>query len=139
MLGVSSAYFGGRFDLIFQRVMDVFMAFPIIIMALALVAIFGTGTDKVIIAITILTVTTIIEGLTTRIITVAPSTTATISTAVIFMLPFIITHHAAARAHMLKLRRVAFLAVVLLLLWRQVAPSARNTPHEWHWHRPNAI
>ena len=53
VLGVSSAYFGGRFDLIFQRVMDVFMAFPIIIMALALVAIFGTGTDKVIIAITI--------------------------------------------------------------------------------------
>ena len=53
VLGVGSAYFGGYVDLIFQRVMDVFMAFPLIIMALAIVAIFGAGTDKVIIAITI--------------------------------------------------------------------------------------
>ena len=53
VLGVASAYFGGRFDLLFQRVMDVFMAFPLIIMALAVVSIFGTGTQNVIIAITI--------------------------------------------------------------------------------------
>jgi len=53
VLGVASAYFGGKFDLLFQRVMDVFMAFPLIIMALAIVATLGTGTDKVIIAITI--------------------------------------------------------------------------------------
>ena len=53
VLGVSSAFFGGRFDLIFQRVIDVMMAFPLIIMALAIVAIFGTGVQNVIIAITI--------------------------------------------------------------------------------------
>ena len=53
VLGVGSAYFGGRIDLIFQRVMDVFMAFPLIIMALAVVSIFGTGAQNVIIAITI--------------------------------------------------------------------------------------
>jgi len=53
VLGVASAYFGGRVDLIFQRVLDVFMAFPLIIMALAVIAIFGTGAQNVIIAITI--------------------------------------------------------------------------------------
>ena len=53
VLGVMSAYFGGTFDLIFQRVMDVFMAFPLIIMALAIVSIFGPSTENVIIAITI--------------------------------------------------------------------------------------
>jgi len=53
VLGVASAYFGGVIDLFFQRVMDVFMAFPLIIMALAVVSIFGTGTENVIIAITI--------------------------------------------------------------------------------------
>jgi peptide/nickel transport system permease protein len=53
VLGVASAYFGGRIDLIFQRVLDVFMAFPIIILALAVIAIFGPGTQNVIIAITI--------------------------------------------------------------------------------------
>jgi peptide/nickel transport system permease protein len=53
ILGVTSAYFGGWFDLLFQRVMDVFLAFPLIIMALAVVAIFGTGAQNVIVAITI--------------------------------------------------------------------------------------
>ena len=46
VLGVASAYFGGRFDLIFQRVMDVLMAFPLVILALAVVSIFGTGTHQ---------------------------------------------------------------------------------------------
>jgi peptide/nickel transport system permease protein len=57
VLGVASAYFGGYFDLIFQRVMDVFMAFPLIILALAMVAIFGGKIENdvilVIVAITI--------------------------------------------------------------------------------------
>ena len=53
ILGVTSAFIGGRFDLFFQRVMDVFIAFPIIIMALAVVAILGTGVQNLIIAITI--------------------------------------------------------------------------------------
>jgi peptide/nickel transport system permease protein len=53
VLGVASAYFGGKLDLVFQRIFDVVMAFPLIIMALAVVAIFGTGVHNVIIAITI--------------------------------------------------------------------------------------
>ena len=53
VLGVASAYFGGAVDLVLQRVCDVFMAFPLIIMALAIVSIFGTGVEMVIIAITI--------------------------------------------------------------------------------------
>jgi len=53
VLGVGSAYFGGVIDLILQRVMDVLMAFPLIIMALAVVAIFGTGVQNVIVAITV--------------------------------------------------------------------------------------
>ncbi|MGI9480297.1 MAG: ABC transporter permease [Hyphomicrobiaceae bacterium] len=53
VLGVGSAFFGGKVDLIFQRVMDVFMAFPLIIMALSIVAIFGSSIQNVIIAITI--------------------------------------------------------------------------------------
>lgn len=53
ILGVMSAYFGGTFDLVFQRLMDVFMSFPLIILALAIVSIFGTDLQYVIIAITI--------------------------------------------------------------------------------------
>src|SRR5512134_2998092 len=53
VLGVTSAYFGGRVDLLLQRVMDIFLAFPLIILALAVVSILGTGVWNVIIAITI--------------------------------------------------------------------------------------
>jgi peptide/nickel transport system permease protein len=53
VLGVGSAYFGGRLDLIMQRFMDILMAFPLIILALAIVSIFGTGVHNVIVAITI--------------------------------------------------------------------------------------
>ena len=53
VVGVSSAYFGGTFDLIVQRLVDVIMAFPLIILALAVVATLGPGTVNVIIAITI--------------------------------------------------------------------------------------
>lgn len=53
VLGVGSAYFGGRLDLYLQRLLDIVMAFPLIIMALAVVAIFGTGLHNVIVAITI--------------------------------------------------------------------------------------
>src|ERR1700731_3392307 len=53
VIGVASAYFGGQLDLWLQRVLDIVMAFPLIIMALAVVSIFGTGVQNVIIAITI--------------------------------------------------------------------------------------
>ena len=53
ILGVASAHFGGRLDLVLTGVMDVLMAFPLIILALAMVSIFGTGTSNVIMAITI--------------------------------------------------------------------------------------
>ena len=43
VLGVASAYFGGWLDLVLQRFMDVFLSFPLIILALAVVAILGTG------------------------------------------------------------------------------------------------
>ena len=41
ILGVASAYFGGRIDSWIQRVMDVLLAFPIIVLALVVVTAFG--------------------------------------------------------------------------------------------------
>jgi len=41
IFGVASAYFGGRIDNWIQRVMDVLLAFPIIVLALVVVAAFG--------------------------------------------------------------------------------------------------
>jgi peptide/nickel transport system permease protein len=51
LAGVASAYFGGKTDLLVQRLVDVMLSFPIIIVALAIVSIIGTGIDKLIVAI----------------------------------------------------------------------------------------
>ena len=41
ILGIASAYFGGRVDIWIQRLMDVLLAFPIIVLALVVVAALG--------------------------------------------------------------------------------------------------
>ena len=53
VLGVASAYFGGWMDLVLQRFMDVFLSLPLIILALAVVVILGTGSLNVMLAITV--------------------------------------------------------------------------------------
>ena len=56
VFGVVGAYLGGRVDQIIQRLMDVLLSFPLIVIAIAVVAALGTGEDKlgnVIAAITV--------------------------------------------------------------------------------------
>lgn len=53
VIGVASAYFGGKVDLIVQRFMDLLLSFPLIVLALVVVAVLGTGTTNVIVAITV--------------------------------------------------------------------------------------
>lgn len=54
--GILTGYLGGTFDLISQRVIDVLLAFPGIILAMLLLAALGGGLGTVIIAITVLSV-----------------------------------------------------------------------------------
>jgi peptide/nickel transport system permease protein len=53
LLGVISAYFGGKIDLFLERLMDVLISFPLLILALAVVTALGNNDTNVIIAITI--------------------------------------------------------------------------------------
>jgi len=53
IIGVASAYFSGWLDLVIQRLVDIFISCPLILLALAVVAALGTGTDRVILAILI--------------------------------------------------------------------------------------
>jgi peptide/nickel transport system permease protein len=41
VIGVASAYFGGRIDLVIQRFVDILLSFPIIVLALVVVAMLG--------------------------------------------------------------------------------------------------
>ena len=51
LFGIVSAYWGGAFDLIIQRLVDAFMAFPVIILAMGIVAVLGSSITNVIIAL----------------------------------------------------------------------------------------
>ena len=53
LIGTFSAYVGGRVDEILMRIMDVFFAFPAILLALLVVTILGRGLNKTIIAIAV--------------------------------------------------------------------------------------
>ena len=52
-LGIVAAYYGGWQDNVIMRTMDVLLAFPSLLLALALVAIFGVGLWKAVIALTL--------------------------------------------------------------------------------------
>ena len=53
VIGATSAYFGGKTDLLLQRTMDILLSFPLIILAIAVVAIVGTGVGNVILALAV--------------------------------------------------------------------------------------
>jgi peptide/nickel transport system permease protein len=53
VLGAIAGYFGGWFDLVIMRVVDVFVAFPFFVLLLALVFVLGPGERSIYIAITI--------------------------------------------------------------------------------------
>jgi peptide/nickel transport system permease protein len=53
LFGVTSAYLGGKVDLFLERLMDILLAFPQLILALAIASILGPAVQNVIIAISI--------------------------------------------------------------------------------------
>ncbi len=53
LLGVVSAYFGGKVDLLLERLMDILISFPLLILALAVVTALGNNDTNVILAITV--------------------------------------------------------------------------------------
>jgi peptide/nickel transport system permease protein len=56
LIGIASAFFGGSVDLLAQRIIDAVMAFPALILALAIVAVTGASERSVIVAIVVVLV-----------------------------------------------------------------------------------
>jgi peptide/nickel transport system permease protein len=54
LVGIMSAHFGGKTDLLIQRLVDTVMAFPAIILALAVVSVFGAALRNVVLSLIIL-------------------------------------------------------------------------------------
>jgi len=50
-VGLLSGYYGGKFDLVVQRLVDLLLAFPGFLLALTLVAVLGVGVTNVVVAV----------------------------------------------------------------------------------------
>jgi peptide/nickel transport system permease protein len=50
-LGLLSGYYGGTLDLLVQRLVDIFLAFPVLLLAIALVAALGSSPRNVVLAL----------------------------------------------------------------------------------------
>ncbi|MCI0546000.1 MAG: ABC transporter permease [Candidatus Rokubacteria bacterium] len=53
-IGISSAYFGGAYDMLVQRVVDAWMSFPYLVIILSLMAVLGPGLLNLILALSVL-------------------------------------------------------------------------------------
>ncbi len=53
LLGVTSAYYGGRVDLFLERLVDILLAFPQLILALAVASVLGPAVHNVLVAVAI--------------------------------------------------------------------------------------
>ena len=66
-LGVTSGYFGGKYDLVVQRVVDAWMSFPYLVIILSVMAVLGPGLFNVILSLSIIVAATgsrVIRGAT---------------------------------------------------------------------------
>ena len=57
-IGVSSAYFGGAYDLLLQRVVDAWLSFPYLVIILSVMAVLGPGRLNLIISVAIIAAAT---------------------------------------------------------------------------------
>jgi peptide/nickel transport system permease protein len=70
VLGLVSGYFGGKTDFILQRLMDWLMAFPTLVLALAIVAALGQSTTNVVLAVALVIVPTAARVLRATVLTI---------------------------------------------------------------------
>jgi peptide/nickel transport system permease protein len=54
MIGVGSGYFGGKFDVLMQRLVDAWMAFPFLVVLLSVMAMLGPGLWEVVLSLGVL-------------------------------------------------------------------------------------
>jgi peptide/nickel transport system permease protein len=67
LVGVSSAYFGGAYDLVVQRMVDAWLSFPYLVIILSVMAVLGPGIPNLVVAVAIIAAATnsrVIRGAT---------------------------------------------------------------------------
>lgn len=98
VLGAIAGYFGGKTDTLIMRALDIFQAFPNILLAIAISAVLGAGFDKVIIAIGISGIPNFARMMRANILTVRNSEFIEAATSINCSTFRIILHHVIPNA-----------------------------------------
>jgi peptide/nickel transport system permease protein len=103
LIGATSGYFGGRIDNIIQRVVDIMLAFPIIVLAMVVVAVLG---KRVVLGVDVNLIAAIALPMIPKMARIARSSTLSIA-----QMPFIDAARAAGYGHSRIVLRHITLAV----------------------------
>ncbi len=98
ILGAVAGYFGGTVDTLIMRALDVFQAFPNILLAIAISAVLGAGFDKVIYAIGISGIPNFARMMRANILTVRSSEFIEAATSINCSTLRVIVHHVIPNA-----------------------------------------
>jgi len=117
LLGIIAGYFGGMVDTIIMRIMDIFQAIPMIMMAMCIVAVLGNGIPQLVAAIMFASMPTMARNNRAAILRVRGSDYIESSEAIgVGQFQMIIKHMIPNAAGIMIIYFVGFLAVSILMM-----------------------
>lgn len=117
LLGIIAGYFGGKVDTIIMRIMDVFQAIPMIMMAMCIVAVLGNGIPQLVAAVMFASMPTMARNNRAAILRVRGSDYIESSEAIgVGQFAMIVKHMIPNAVGIMIIYFVGFLAVSIMLM-----------------------
>ena len=117
LLGIIAGYFGGKVDTVIMRVMDIFQAIPMIMMAMCIVAVLGNGIPQLVAAIMFASMPTMARNNRAAILRVRGNDYIEASEAIgVGQVKMIIKHMIPNAVGVLIIYFVGFLAVSIMMM-----------------------
>ena len=117
LLGIIAGYFGGKVDTIIMRIMDIFQAIPMIMMAMCIVAVLGNGIPQLVAAIMFASMPTMARNNRAAILRVRGSDYIESSEAIgVGQVAMIVKHMIPNAVGVMVIYFVGFLAVSIMMM-----------------------
>ena len=117
LLGIIAGYFGGRVDTIIMRIMDIFQAIPMVMMAMCIVAVLGNGIPQLVAAIMFASMPTMARNNRAAILRVRGSDYIESSEAIgVSQVSMIVKHMIPNAVGVMIIYFVGFLAVSIMMM-----------------------
>ena len=117
LLGIIAGYFGGKVDTIIMRIMDIFQAIPMIMMAMCIVAVLGNGIPQLVAAIMFASMPTMARNNRAAILRVRGSDYIESSEAIgVGQVRMIVKHMIPNAVGVMVIYFVGFLAVSIMMM-----------------------